>query len=99
MRAFNPAGWTPFDYARYTIPLLPPADFAASDGLFADKIVLTWSAAEGAEGYLIYRDDNTGAPYAEVGDVESYDDTAVTPGQVYRYWIRAQTSTCPMAAR
>ncbi len=62
-----------------------PAGVAATDGTFADKVVVSWSAVTGATGYRVFR----GA--TEVGSTEgtSFADTEATPGVSYSYAVRA----------
>jgi len=71
-------------------PLDPPTDISATDGDHADKVVLTWVKAENAIGYDVYRDDTSAPPVATLGDVDTWDDTAVIPGTVYTYWVRSR---------
>ena len=42
---------------------LPPADVEATDGVHADKVVVVWTAAQGATSYEVYRhtSDDSGA--------------------------------------
>jgi len=95
LRAFNPAGYTPFDRIPVTIPLLAPANIAVTKGTYTDRIELTWSSAEAAEGYLIYR-DNLLSPYAETGLVEGYVDSQdIVPGQLHLYWISSKNQYMP----
>lgn len=59
-----------------------PTNVAATDGVHADKVVITWTKSTGATGYQVYRD---GAGLGWLGDVATYDDTGagaptITPG-------------------
>ncbi|MCA9759005.1 MAG: hypothetical protein KDA27_24645, partial [Candidatus Eisenbacteria bacterium] len=53
--------------------ILPPANVAASDGLYADKVVVTWDdVTEEEDGFRVYRDD---VLLVELGPNEtSYED-------------------------
>jgi hypothetical protein len=68
-----------------------PQNLSASDGLYSDRIVLSWSKVENATGYEIFRDKyySNVPPYAIVGDVDEWPDTGVTDWDEHTYWIRA----------
>ena len=88
VRAANEAGTTPWSepLSAY-IPVLPPTDVSATDGDYDDRVVVSWTAAEGATGYDIFRDDD-GTPFTSVGEVTSWEDTSATYGVEYTYWVR-----------
>jgi len=50
----------------------PPTNVVASDGTCADKVVITWTKANGVAEYQVYRDD---FGLGWLGDVDTYDDT------------------------
>ncbi len=82
---FSPSntGWRAF---------APPASLAASDGAYTDKVAVTWSAAAGAAGYLVYRGSSASTGAASVigaSAVTGYNDTAVAVNQTNYYWVRA----------
>ena len=60
-------------------------------------ITVNWSAISGAEGYSIYRSNRNDAGFPsfnKISDVNgrtttSWTDTAIRPGEVYRYQVRA----------
>jgi hypothetical protein len=90
VRAINPAGYTPLSPAgSLRIPLLPPANLAASDGVFDDKIRLVWSKAAGATSYEIYR-DAVADPVATVGDVNTWADLDVPDTAVHIYAVKSR---------
>ena len=74
-----------------------PTGVAASDGVYADKIVITWNAERVPEGgkpktayYKVFRADVADGPYAAIsGNIvgTSYDDTSVTPDTYYYYQV------------
>jgi hypothetical protein len=76
-------------------PVPPPANLAASDGLFNNKVGLNWDAAAGATKYQLYRstinDVATAAPLLQVNST-SYDDSSVPANQTYYYWVAAVNS-------
>ena len=65
----------------------------ATDGTYADKVVVSWVAVKGAQSYEIWRgdSDDSGAATRVARNVKetSWEDTAVTPGQQCWYWVRA----------
>ncbi len=70
--------------------LVPPMGFSASKGDYTSKVLLTWTAAEGAVSYRIMRntiaDTNTATAIVETG-ATSYNDTTAVPGTTYYYWL------------
>ncbi len=71
---------------------------SASDGVYEDKIEITWDKISGAvkaEKYFVYRSDSAYGPYIEIGITSStsYDDAGVIPGVTYYYKIRAYNSS------
>ncbi|HBC87923.1 MAG TPA: hypothetical protein DCZ94_13295 [Lentisphaeria bacterium] len=77
-----------------------PAGLAASDGTFADRIVLNWTASAGASSYEIWRGlkasatDVTGpaAKIAEVSDNTFEDNTGLQVGKTYYYFLKSKNS-------
>ncbi len=75
----------------------PPQNVLASDSAFADKVHVTWSAAEGATSYQVFRSQSTnpatalaiGAPTTAT----SFDDATVAPGVTYYYWVESINKT------
>ena len=69
-----------------------PLSISASDGTYTGKVAITWNSAFGATGYQIYRLETADSSYAAViGTVKgtNYDDTAVSPGTRYFYWVKS----------
>jgi hypothetical protein len=67
-----------------TIPGIPDR-VSASDGGFTDRVDIAWLAVPSATSYQVYRDGGLiGEPTAA-----SQSDTAVNPGQIYDYSVRA----------
>lgn len=73
-----------------------PTALSATDGTLADKVTLTWTASVGAQSYTIYRSEGTDSASATaIGSVTvtTFDDTTVTAGTVYNYWLKAVTAS------
>jgi len=85
------------------LPPEAPADVAASDGTFTDRIRITWTASEGAESYWVYQDSQSNR-IAILAATTSYDDMysehdggsgeTLSVSTVYdfaehTYWVRA----------
>ncbi|MCD8010000.1 MAG: fibronectin type III domain-containing protein [Lachnospiraceae bacterium] len=73
-------------------PATPTLKAATATGL--DKIKVTWKAADGAEGYRIYRWEAGDSSYSKVGEVSgqsttSFTDTGCTAGVTYYYTVKA----------
>ncbi|MDP2990440.1 MAG: hypothetical protein Q8O57_07740, partial [Kiritimatiellota bacterium] len=76
-----------------------PIVLSASDGQYVGKVVLTWNAVNGATAYDVWRSTKTlTPPYgggAKIGETASvsYNDTAVTAGTKYYYWLKSRNAT------
>lgn len=77
-------------YCGSSPDLDPPAGLQASDGLYTDRIALSWSAVDGASGYYVYRDsqDNQIAVLND-GFAQSYDDLGISDFLGHSYWVSA----------
>jgi hypothetical protein len=93
-------GWLRFkgtspDYGVRTespLQLSSPTSVTASDGLYTNRIVVSWQASAGALGYTVWRNavnDGSSAIWIAGTAVLSYDDTAITRGTRYYYWVKA----------
>lgn len=87
-----------------TVPpggLAAPTGLMASDGAFSDRVHLAWVSVVTADGYDIYRgltnDSASATVIASVGQTTQYDDTNVTQGQTYWYWVRAKKAAVTSA--
>lgn len=72
-------------------PPSAPASFTAT-GVNSGQVELTWSAADGASGYDVYRSGTSGGPYGLVASGiagTSYLDAEVTSGLTYFYVVTA----------
>jgi fibronectin type 3 domain-containing protein len=68
-----------------------PAEVQATDGTYGDRIAVTWDAVTGATSYRVYRADSPEGSQTEIGSPggTSFEDTSVTPGVNYYYWVKA----------
>jgi fibronectin type 3 domain-containing protein len=72
--------------------LNPPTGVSATDGDFCGLVRVTWNQAVGATNYQVYRASSATGTKTAISPwqaVNSYDDTAATPGSVYHYWVKA----------
>jgi uncharacterized protein YfiM (DUF2279 family) len=68
----------------------------ASDGTYTDRVRITWTVANGATGYQVWRHTvNNSAEASRIGTTTSaaYDDTGAVAGTTYYYWVKAINST------
>ena len=71
----------------------PPATLQATDGLYTNRVVISWSAASNAIGYDVYR--STASNSASASTIRSslyatsWTDTTATAGTMYYYWIKS----------
>ncbi len=76
--------------------LTPPGGVSASDGTFADRVVVTWGAVPGATHYRVYRAATSGGARTALGTWQTattYQDTSVSPGAACFYTVSAATSS------
>ena len=91
------ASWEDITETVYA-PKVPsaPADLAASQNEYSDKVELNWSVPSGRpDGYEVYRNTtNDSTTAARLGTVttNSYTDTDVSPESAYFYWVKATNS-------
>ena len=79
----------------FAIVLSPPKNVSASEGLIG-KVKITWDSVSGATHYQVYRANSllgTKTPVSGWQTGTSYDDTSVTSGTTYWYWVKAATSS------
>jgi hypothetical protein len=81
------------------VPLPPapsaPSGVSASDGLYSDRVLITWTASAGATGYEVWRAAHNKTQQAsKIGDLSgtSYDDSSANAGTVYYYWVKAKNA-------
>jgi len=85
--------------ARYDCdgPPEPAQGVQASDGGYADRVVVSWDADVCAEEYRVYRhtDDepDDAVPVSDwLSGQLSFEDTTAELGVVYRYWVQARNA-------
>jgi len=74
-----------------------PTNVAATDGIYTDKVQVSWNSVSGATDYQVYR--NTTNSTIGVTSISSWqtslsyaDETAI-PGKTYYYFVKAATSS------
>lgn len=72
---------------------ITPPVVTASDGTYADKVLVSWPAVSGATSYLAFRSESLGGvKIPEAGLVISSPggaDIWASPGVTYTYWVKA----------
>lgn len=82
-----------------TKPIAPPpapTGVSASDGTFADRVQVSWSASTGATYYQVFRHTSNNSSSATLLSSSfpssPYNDTSAVAGTTYYYWIKACNS-------
>lgn len=75
-------------FCNSSATLAPPVNVEATDGLFNNKIVVTWTKSPSATGYKIYR-DQLANDVATLGDVATWDDLSLDDTFAHAYWVQA----------
>jgi fibronectin type 3 domain-containing protein len=71
---------------------LPPNEVSASNGVFNDKVRVTWNAVSGAAYYQVYRAasaDGTKAATTPWQMGTTFDDSTAPAGSTFYYWVKA----------
>ena len=98
VKAKNSTGVSGFSEpdAGYRLAKPPaPAGVAASDGVFASQVEVSWNLVQGATGYEVWRQlSSSTASSTRLGETNTttYLDAATAPGTVYRYWVKAKNA-------
>ncbi len=81
-------------YAEKTVTVPASTRIDASDGIYTDKVSLLIDQIDNAVSYMIYRATSNSLPSSVYRTVTTtqYDDTAVTAGTTYYYWVKACNS-------
>ena len=76
----------------------PPSGVLASDGVYPDRVQITWDSVCSLQGdtyYRVYRSDTESGVKTALGNdwqlSTVYDDTAAQPGITHYYWVKAET--------
>ena len=80
--------------------LTAPTGVAASDGMYADKVRVTWNTSTGATSYSVLRATSPTGTRTEIAAPTGrpYDDVSAAPNAVYHYWVKACTALVCSAA-
>ena len=86
--------WNWFAFCNEVLPPDAPASISASEGIYSNKIEVSWSTVDGMEYYVLYRaesSDISATNFSTQLVSNSYDDVipAVTYAQDYYYWVQA----------
>ncbi len=75
----------------WTTPPEAPTGVDASDGGYANQIVVVWQAAPRTSRYEVWRSPTAEEGYEKVGETPgtTFTDTAVTPNVLYWYKVKA----------
>jgi fibronectin type 3 domain-containing protein len=83
-----------------SLKLGAPTGLYATDGTSATSVTVSWNVTPGAEGYAVYRGTTSNADAAQVlvstADA-AFEDTTVSPGTLYYYWVVATNAVCESA--
>ncbi len=94
IKAGNINGWSDFGasesgYKKW----IAPSNVSATDGVYPDKIRVTWSGIDGATKYKVYRNqvDNSSTAADISGEIltMNFDDINAEQRQLYYYWVKA----------
>jgi hypothetical protein len=70
-----------------------PTNVSASDGTYADNVLVTWTASPNATSYTVYRATSTSSWVTKtvLGTTTNttFDDTTASVGITYYYWVKA----------
>jgi len=74
----------------------PPTNVSASDGIYVDKVQVTWATSANADSYTVYRATQNyfWATKTALGATPNttFDDTTASVGKTYYYWVKATNS-------
>ena len=94
---YGPGPFGPSDSGERRVA--PPTNFASSDGLYPDRITLSWDSSVSAISYTLYRSqtDNPGTAVEIASSLTStaYEDFTVAVSETYYYWVIAHNNSGP----
>ncbi|UCD28149.1 MAG: hypothetical protein JSV03_13795, partial [Planctomycetota bacterium] len=74
-----------------------PENLTASDGTITSHVLVNWDSVSGASHYCVFRsptgNPSDGGQLGGWGTETSYEDTSVTPGLTYYYWVKAANNS------
>ena len=73
----------------------PPKDVSATEGIYSDKVRITWAASTTATSYEIWRSkDSNSSSATKVGTATEtyYEDYDGETEQIYYYWVKATSN-------
>ena len=76
--------------------LSPPANLSATDGVYADKIKISWDSVIGASHYKVYRSENIAGTKMPISDWQTetiFEDSDMESLVTYYYWVKAAKSS------
>ena len=82
-------------------PIAAPSGVSASYGTYADKVLVTWRASEGAAFYRVWRAESADGEKTALGDWQAglaFEDATGTAGTVYFYSVQAAADAAGTAA-
>ena len=93
VKAQNSYGTSKYSYDKghCSSPLPAPTEVTATDGIYTDKVIVSWLPSEGAVSYDIYRDNYPEGEKTKIATTENtnYEDTSVDCPNAYYYFIKA----------
>ena len=93
----NPSGFSQSDQGyRAKVVVTIPQNVSATDGLHADKVVVTWTGNPG-NYFRVFRNTNNNSNAAVAQGswqtATAYDDRAANAGNTYYYWVKSAASS------
>jgi hypothetical protein len=73
----------------------PPSNLSASEGLYVDKVRITWDPSSFGESYQVYRSLTATGSKTVISTWQSdtvFDDNSAISGVEYYYWVKAKNT-------
>jgi len=75
-------------------PLLPPTSISATDGIYQDRVLVTWTNSSGADSYVISRSDTVSGVKtvlaSSISGTSLNDYSADDHGGHHYYWVQSK---------
>jgi|GEM_PF-4607848 len=85
-------------FSHYAYAIGVPTNLQATNGTYANKIVINWTAVSGATAYEVYRANSSSDTPGFIGKAfgtNGYVDETVANETTYAYWVKAcDSSSC-----